>query len=401
MKTRTYHLIIPLLVATFTLLATGARAQAIEEVLRAVEQNNKALAARQELARAERAEARAGNYLANPTADLEKLWGETTGSEYELTVKQSLDFPTAYGQRRVLVRLRENTAAARLTAFRQELLLEARRACIEIIYLRALQQLLDERLQNAERLASAYRGKLERGSANQLEVNKILLETLAARDQARANRAEIDAALERLQALNGGQPVALEQREFPVAGEIPPLERLQERYLAADPALVETFDREAIARQEARLARSLSLPKIDIGYKRAASTVGPATNGIVVGLSIPLFEHKNKVKSARARADFAAAASEEARLEIRSSLRRLHDRLRSLAAARADHDAILSGLRGAELLDKALAAGQITVIDYFVELTTLHDGRRRRLEIEREYHDTLARLQRLDAVDQP
>ncbi|MDR0765661.1 MAG: TolC family protein [Odoribacteraceae bacterium] len=391
---KTYH--ITTCITLLSLLATGARAQEeIDEVLRRVEQNNKTLVASRELLKAERVEARAGNYLANPTADVEKLWTRKNDAGYELTIKQSIDFPAAYGQRNVLARLRENTAGYRHQAARQQILLEARQTCIEIIYLRALQTLLDERLQNAERLAGAYRKKLEQGSANRLELNKILLETLDAREQARDNRSALDAARERLRALNGGIPVAFEQETFPVVREIPSLEQLQERYLATDPSIGELAGQEEIALQEVKLNRALSLPKFDLGYKRAGGGSASTSNGIVVGVSIPLFENRNKVKAARARASLATAVSEEARLDLRVSLKRLRDRLLSLDAARKDYVVVLSDLRGKELLDKALDAGQISVIEYFVELTTLHDGRRRQLEIEREYHDVLARLLRL------
>ncbi|MDR2414322.1 MAG: TolC family protein [Odoribacteraceae bacterium] len=392
---KNYRIIV---LAMLSLISTGARAQEeIGEVLKSVEQNNKTIAASRELLQAEHAEARTGNYLANPSVDLEKSWAKKRDAGYELTIKQSIDFPVAYGQRGELSRLRQNTAAYRHEANRQQVLLEAKRTCIEIIYLGALQKLLDERLQNAGRLANAYQKKFEQGSANQLELNKILLESLDAREQARANQSALDVARDRLQALNGGLPVAFERELFPGEQPIPSLEQLQALYLAADPRVGELTGQEQIALQEVKLNRALSLPRFDVGYKRVGGGDSPSSNGIVVGLSIPLFENKNKVKSAQARASLAAAVSEEARLELTASLKQLRDRLLSLDAARREYLAVLPDLRGIELLDKALDAGQISVIDYFVERATLREGRRRQLEIEREYHDLFARLTRVDA----
>lgn len=384
-----------IIIALLLSLANVANAQdGIDEALRRVEQNNKTLDAARKLLQAERVEARTGNFLANPTADVEKLWTKNANAGYELTVKQSIDFPSAYARRNDLAHLRENTAARRYAASRQQVLLEAKQNCIEIVYRRELQALLDARLQNAERLAEAYRKKLEQGSANRLELNKILLETLDAREQVRDNQSALALALERLQALNGGLPVDFSPSTFPAAAPIPPLDRLQEQYLAADPLLGEAAGQEEIALQEVRLSRALSLPKFDVGYKRAASPGASASNGIVIGLSIPLFENKNKVASSRARASLAAAITGETRLALTSSLRQLHDRLLSLDAARNDYATVLADLRGMELLNKALAAGQLSVIDYFIELATFHTSRLRQLEIEKEYHLTLSQLLR-------
>ena len=47
-----------------------------------------------------------------------------------------------------------------------------------------------------------------------------------------------------------------------------------------------------------------------------------------------------------------------------------------------------------ELLNKALMAGQISMIDYFVELTTFYDSRQNYLNVEKEYYNTLAQLYR-------
>ena len=147
-----------------------------------------------------------------------------------------------------------------------------------------------------------------------------------------------------------------------------------------------------ITKREVKLNRSLSLPKFDVGYKRSASSGNVASNGFVVGVSIPLFENKNTVKKAKAQAEFATASLEDNRLNLRTSLQQLYHQAEALQISREDYAKVLEQQRNVELLNKALNAGQLSVIDYFVELTTFYDSQQSYLDVEKEYHNILAQL---------
>ena len=81
--------------------------------------------------------------------------------------------------------------------------------------------MLDERLANAEALSRFYASQLEKGSTNIIETNKIDLELLNARNEARQNEAARQAKLEELTALNGGVPVAFADTVYRSAWEYP------------------------------------------------------------------------------------------------------------------------------------------------------------------------------------
>ena len=160
------------------LAALGVQAQGhIDDVLKSIENNNKSLSANRQLTDAQQLEARTGNYLSNPSVELEKMWGEgkDAGSEYTLTVSQSLDFPTTYARKNKLAELKTTTFDYQFAAFRQQVLLTAKQKCIEIIYLRKQKKLLTERLENAREMCALYDKRLKTGDANQLEVNKVHL----------------------------------------------------------------------------------------------------------------------------------------------------------------------------------------------------------------------------------
>lgn len=390
MKTYKLYILGLMLLGTLTTRAQSS----IDQVLRNIETNNKSLQANTKMTDAQKLEAQTGKFLANPSVEWEQMWGNRNnpGSEYTLTVKQSLDFPTTYSNKNKLANLKANTIGFQSAAYRQQLLLNAKQTCIEIIYLRKQKSLLDERLANAETMFALYKKRFESGDANQLELNKIQLELLNAQNQSRLNKAALTAAEEQLRNLNGGKPITFDATDYPAGEELINFDQLQAAFMDADPNLKSLTGNQEIANREVKLSRSLTLPKFDVGYKRNAASDHVASNGFMVGVSIPLFENKNTVKKTKAQAEFATASLEDNRLNLKTNLQQLYLQAEALQISRADYAKVLEQQRNIELLNKALNAGQLSVIDYFTELSTIYDSHQSYLDVEKEYHSILAQL---------
>ena len=390
MKTYKLYILGWMLLGTLTTRAQNS----IDQVLKSIETNNKSLQANTKMTDAQKLEAQTGKFLANPSVEWEQMWGNRNnpGSEYTLTVKQSLDFPTTYSNKNKLANLKANTIGFQSAAYRQQLLLNAKQTCIEIIYLRKQKSLLDERLANAETMFALYKKRFESGDANQLELNKIQLELLNAQNQSRLNKAALTAAEEQLRNFNGGNPITFDATDYPTGEELINFDQLQAAFMEADPNLKSLTGDQEIANREVKLSRSLTLPKFDVGYKRNAAKDHVASNGFMVGVSIPLFENKNTVKKAKAQAEFATASLEDNRLNLKTNLQQLYQQAEALQISRADYAKVLEQQRNIELLNKALNAGQLSVIDYFTELTTIYDSHQSYLDVETEYHSILAQL---------
>ena len=390
MKTYKLYILGLMLLGSLTTRAQSS----IDQVLRSIETNNKSLQANTKMTDAQKLEAQTGKFLANPSVEWEQMWGNRNnpGSEYTLTVKQSLDFPTTYSNKNKLANLKANTIGFQSAAYRQQLLLNAKQTCIEIIYLRKQKSLLDERLANAETMFALYKKRFESGDANQLELNKIQLELLNAQNQSRLNKAALTAAEEQLRNFNGGNPITFDATDYPAGEELINFDQLQAAFMDADPNLKSLTGNQEIANREVKLSRSLTLPKFDVGYKRNAASDHVASNGFMVGVSIPLFENKNTVKKAKAQAEFATASLEDNRLNLKTNLQQLYQQAEALQISRADYAKVLEQQRNIELLNKALNAGQLSVIDYFTELSTIYDSHQSYLDVEKEYHSILAQL---------
>lgn len=390
MKTYKLYILGWMLLGTLTTRAQNS----IDQVLKSIETNNKSLQANTKMTDAQKLEAQTGKFLANPSVEWEQMWGNRNnpGSEYTLTVKQSLDFPTTYSNKNKLANLKANTIGFQSAAYRQQLLLNAKQTCIEIIYLRKQKSLLNERLANAETMFALYKKRFESGDANQLELNKIQLELLNAQNQSRLNKAALTAAEEQLRNLNGGNPITFDATDYPAGEELINFDQLQVAFMEADPNLKSLTGDQEIANREVKLSRSLTLPKFDVGYKRNAASDHVASNGFMVGVSIPLFENKNTVKKAKAQAEFATVSLEDNRLNLKTNLQQLYQQAEALQISRTDYAKVLEQQRNIELLNKALNAGQLSVIDYFTELSTIYDSHQSYLDIEKEYHSILAQL---------
>lgn len=365
----------------------------ISEILERIARNNKTLQAAEQLTQARKLEAKTGNYLANPTVEFNQLWGDksTGGNVNELAVVQSFDFPGVYAHKNKLAKLKAEDFDHQQASVRQQILLTAQQTCLEIIYLRKQKELLDERLENAQQLYELYRKKLEQGDANQLELSKIQLELLNARNGARLNDAALKAKTEQLQTLNGGLVVNFQSSQYPPMDLVSDFTQLEKDYLSQDPQIQSLTGQIEIAGREIRLSRAQSLPKFDLGYRRNGGSE-ETLNGFVVGLSIPLFENKNTVRKAKAQFEYSNAVLEDNTQDLKSNLLQWYEQAIALRASCKEYESILSGQQGVELLNKALEAGQISMIDYFVELTTFYDSRQNFLDVEKDYYLTLSQL---------
>lgn len=391
-------------------LAAGMHAQnSIDAILRQVEANNRQLQANAQTVRAQKLENRASNNLADPTLSYAHLWDSddkniTVG---ELVIAQSFDFPSLYVSRARLNRLKGQSLDAQSDALRQQILLQAQEACLDIIHLSRRQQLLDERLKNAEELAAFYQRRLETGDASSLETNKINLELLNVRTETRLNRTALDSKLKELTALNGNQslvpgrpmpdgPAAATAQNLgltdypsvPLPADFGPL---CEELLASDPTLLSLQSESLAAQKQLSVSRQGWLPGLEVGYRRNTESRHPL-NGIVVGFSFPIFQNQGKVKAARSQALSIDCQKENARLSASTALWQLYDEACNLHASMQEYAETFGRQQDLKLLRQALEGGQISMIEYFVEVSALYQSQANLLQLENQYQKVMARI---------
>ena len=397
-----------ILAVALALTAKGHAQEGMEAILQQIARNNKALQANTQLIASQKLESKATNNLANPTLSYSHLWDSddkniTVG---ELVISQSFDFPSLYATRNRVSRLKSTALDAQSAAVRQQVLLQAQQLCLDIVLLHQQQQLLDERLKNAEALAQMYAERLKTGDANALETNKINLELLNVRTESRTNATTLQNKLKELSALNGNLPLApgrpqpepampgpealglTDYTPTPLPADFTPV--LNE-LLAADPALQALQHESAAARKQVSVSKQGWLPQLELGYRRNTETRHPL-NGIVVGFSFPLFENRHQVKMAKSQALNVDYQKEDALLQASSALWQLYDEARSLQQSIDEYKETFAQQRDLSLLRKALEGGEISMIEYFVEVSVVYQSKANLLLLENQYQKVMAQM---------
>ena len=374
-------IIIGSLVSCALLALTGeVQAQSgIEQVLKNIEANNKELQANAQLITSQKLEAKTDNNLPDPTLSYAHLWGAKDKNETigELVVSQSFDFPSLYATRNKLNRLKA-AFDSQADVFRQEKLLLAKEVCLDIIMLRQQKHILEERLRNAEELAKMYAKRLQTGDANALETNKINLELLNVKTETSLNETALRNKLQELNTLNGNIPVVFEENTYPATPFPADYQILKSEVLSADRTLMAFNNESLVARKQIAVNKSQWLPKLELGYRRNTET-GTPFNGVVVGFSFPLFENRNKVKIAKAQALNIDLQKDNATLQVEST-------------SMEEYRKTFQAQQDLALLKQALTGGQISMIEYFVEVSVIYQSHQNYLQLENQYQKAMARI---------
>ena len=374
-------------------MAAGAQTS-IEEVLRSVEANNKELQANHQLVTARKIEARLDNNLPDPSVSYTHQYGnkEGMGIQGELVASQSFDFPSVYVQKNKLAKSKAASFDRQGAEFRQQILLQAKEICLDLVLLNQQRALLDQRRQNAEQLAELYAMRLETGDANILETNKIDLELLNAKTEARMNESARIAKLQELATLNGGIAIDFTDTTYMSDGDILSFEELCAEAVTSNPQLLTLKSEQVAARRQLSVNKSKSLPSFELGYRMNTATGGERFNGFLVGISIPLFSNRNNVKQAKAQALYTDLQLESTTTTVESELHQLYNQSVALKTSMDEYNTVLKSQNSLALLNKAIQTGQISMIEYFVDVTTFYQSMQNYMQLQNEYQKVMAQL---------
>ena len=182
--------------------------------------------------------------------------------------------------------------------------------------------------------------------------------------------------------------------DYPQAAMPASFDDLKAQALQADPELQLLRQESLIADKSVALNRAGWLPKFELGYRHAYE-LGERFNGLSVGISIPLFANRKKVKMAKAQALAGSFAVNNREQQALAELQTAYDEAVSLQRDHARYD-LLMRQNNLGLLQKALTAGQISMVEYLVDATQLYEAFDNRLSLEYEYQLRLARMYKFE-----
>ncbi len=346
--------------AIFTMAQTSAPDSLMKEVL----ENNRTLRVARESYHVALLKAGTGNTPPDPEVEFGYLFGKPSelGNRIDFSVSQQVDFPTAYIHKSRLRKIRINQVELEYLISRQEVLLQTQQLWIKRLHLNQQEQLLLDRLHQAELINDHFRQKLATGEAGHLAINQSTMQMATLQgeyDQVVENIRSNQIALNEI---SGGEGMEILDKEFPASAGIV-ADSLLQAYMQS-PELLLYIHEKRLKEEQKNLTLSQNLPKLSAGYY-SESVLDQQFKGVQVGVTVPLWQNANRVRMARSEVIFAEADSERFSYLQRKELLQKLDRLESTKSRAFNLEEALGSGNNEELLNLALSSGEISLTEYF------------------------------------
>ncbi len=386
-----------ILLSIILLLTVGSTLTAqssISEILIQVEANSTQLKALQQQMEAQKLANRTDIYLPNPEAEFGYLWGvpKAISNRIDISVKQSFDFPTVYSHKSKLANIENTNAEWAYKTERVNLLLAVKETCVQLIYCNALIGAYKVRMDNALTIAQSLAKMTDAGEGNILEVNKAQINLITVKNEIANIETERQRLLSDLKRYNGDKEIIFTDTLFEAA-VIP--DDFEQWYIEAEsksPALGYLKGVVEADKKRVQVNQAVRLPKFSAGYA-SESIPGEQYHGISIGISVPLWENKNKVKMAKAQAMASQLTVEDARIAFYNNLQYLFSKATTLKSAAESYGSTLQTNNNDILLKKAWQTGNLSLLNYLLESQYYYTAIENKLSVERDLALTIAQLE--------
>lgn len=365
----------------------------VQTAITDIERNNITLKALRKACDAEKIGNATGNYLEDPEVEFSYSWGSPAdiGTRQDISVTQSFDIPTILGKKRKVAEMKNEMAEWQYRADRMNILLEARLLLIDMIYYNKMLLELAKRKTSAQAIMDAQKLRLDKGDGNILEYNNARMMFSTVEVETEQMETERNAVHRQLVRLNGGSDVTVDLYEFEPISLPLDFSEWFERKAETIPALAYMASSTALSKKELSVAKAMRFPAVSIGYVRE-NTLGQYYHGVSVGMSIPLWNRKNTVRQAKVAAEAAQYRQDNAVSQYRGQLEVLYNRTSGLRKTVEEYRLMLRETSSEALLAKALDAGEISVIEYSVQMGAYYELADKALAAERECQKAFAEL---------
>ncbi len=374
--------------------------QALKNLIHELEGNSLSLKSIHTAEEANRLEYQTNLFLPNPELGFNYLWSSPAamGNRRDVTLVQSFDFPTAYVYRSDLsdLQIKQSMLAEDLAAL--EMRYEISLLYYELVYRGQMEQEWSVLEEHAEQLTQAYQQRLDAGDIGIMELHKVELNGLKVANQRNSIQTEIDQLLLDLKVKNGGQLVELNAFDWDLVSLPASFDDYYLELRAKNPILMQLENGISMAQKQVQLQKALRLPRWSAGYMDEY-TVFQNVQGISVGMSLPLWEQKNKVKWAKANQLAAQSALEEYELYFRVEAEKAFRTALKLDAQIRLFEEKMAELNQLDRLGKALDSGQISLMEYLFEINFYTENTMSLLKLKRDLRIAWVNLHRFSAVD--
>ena len=363
------------------------------ELLNEIEQNNIELKGYQSFIKSQELENKSDNNLPDPQLSGYYLpYGDNITDDYtEYQISQSFEFPTVYAARSKWNDLKSMQIQTAYAKKRQEVLLNAKEFLIELTYLQKQKAIETERRTQSKQVFEQIQELFNKEQVGILDLNKAKIAWIQEQFVVDQIEGDIEIVKYKLRTLNGDKPLDGLLIGTIISKEITSIENLWQEKLTSDPSLQELNANEKASLQKVKLEKNKVLPNIALGYNYQGVT-GNNYSGLYGGLSIPLWNSKNKVKAAQANYEFQQSNTQIFTTSLYAKYQETFNRFQLMRSKYNEYQSTLNNLESEKLLFKAYMLGEFSFMDYYVELQFYRYASDKMLQMEKELQLLQAQL---------
>jgi len=365
----------------------------VEKVLNEIERNNTELKSYQSFIESQQLENKSTNNLPDPQLSGYYLpFGDNISGDYtEYEISQSFEFPTVYAARGKWNESKSKQLESVYQKRRQEVLLNAKELLIGLAFLQKRKVIEIERRTQSRQIFDQIQELFDKEQVGILDLNKAKIAWIQEQFVVEQIESDIQIQLSKLKTLNAGNPIDGISSQIVLPIEIGTIENLWQDKLTNDPRLQELKANETASLQKIKLEKNKVLPNMALGYNYQGVS-GSNNSGFYGGISIPLWNSKNKVKAAEANYEYQQSKTEVVTTSLYTQFQETYNRYQLMLEKYNEYQATMGNLDSEQLLFKAYQLGEYSFMDYYVELQFYRTAKDKMLQMEKELQLLQAQL---------
>lgn len=386
-----------LFLAMVMLVAPAASAETMDykDALSHVVNANPRLKAESSKLDATKSENLSGLNLPNPEVDFAYQFGnnQAEGDKKVLDVTQGFDFATLSGAKKDNAKALNSQSEIAFHVFKSDITLEADALMSRIVYLRKLKSYYQQQLVTAEKLCDIANKFFDSGTINIVELNRAKMELAYAQNNLKLNDIDLANAEALLSNMAGGSFSwqGTQYMEYLLPSDY---ETWSKEAAMTNPEAMLAIAAAKSAESELRLRKKEQLPDFSLGYS-SEMTPMESFYGFKVGLELPFWGKRGRVKAAKAAKEAADIEADVAKDEFFLKEKALHGRACQLAKYSLEMKKLSKECDITEGLQKLLINGQISINDYILQKQPLVEMQLKELESEYAYQEALVEFRNL------
>jgi cobalt-zinc-cadmium efflux system outer membrane protein len=373
--------------------AFSANSQTLDSLISNVKRNNLQIIAMQKWLEVERTKARTGIYPDNPELTYIYLWGnsEAFGNQQEFEFIQSFKMPGYYSSKSNVQHLQLDQKELLIQKTSQEILHKVRVTYIDLVWLHKKVELLQKRKDEAEKLVSVMDLGFQNGEISKPAYDKARIYNMGIRNELQKTITSIEVKKSSLQQLNGDVAINNIPFEYPVDWGMPNLDSVLMHLSSKNLEILSAQSNIEETEMKIKLEKRNNLPTMEAGYKSEAF-LNQKLKGIHAGLTIPLWQNKNRVMQARLENEWSQASYQQVESLVRTEIITLYNSLKTTYDNYVEMREILGEEQVTKNNIELLQAGQISFPEFLMEIQFMFESQDGYLETEKEYYNLISEL---------